>query len=529
MNSQPRDHRPPVGTIALPVQKDDMRCAPAGYFASACTYALDLVATLFLFVSVSIMAGRIWRFPFDDEIYTLSMIEPKAARVLLANFPATGDIHPPLSYAIFFGLRQLRLSDTGMRLCSVAMTALALLLYQLLVLTWIARRDGVSAPVQIRIVAVLIFGLIPLAVSQGDALRWYPIFTLLIALFVTFYLVPRDGPAQLWSSAALGLAASIDFSAALLIPPFLIYRYALQRRFRWSFDLPYWLITAAGATIGFGSAYWIFTRHMTHVWTTEFGHGVVRSALTDILGFFGGHALGVSQAWIVVPTVVVFAISAVSAIDRREPGKPVHLLLLMLIGPVLMALAGFIQPRSFLYLVPSVAVLLTLFFDRQARKGHAAGMLAAVVLPLATSISAIANINSGTHPFKRNSVIPYQSIFEFIDSNAKGNSLVVSTDPIVPWVLRTADDGLCAGYFFAVSRCLVSGHRYNSIFIIFGHNANSGDERVMTEFKELIADITAGRSKAATLPAGRDQDAPLKSWLTGIPLEKDILTVDYYR
>ena len=515
-------------TITTQTQQDNGRYAPVGYFASARAYALDLSATLFLFTSVSIMAGRIWRFPFDDEIYTLSMAEPQAARTLFADFPATGDIHPPLSYAIFYALRQLGLSDPGMRFCSLAMTALALLLCQLLVLTWVARRDGESAPAQTQLVAVLMFGLLPLAVSRGDALRWYPVFALLIALFITFYLVPRDGPTQLWSGAALGLAASTDLSAALLVPPFLIYRYALQRRFRWSFDLPYWLITAAGAGIGFCSAYWIFTRNITDV-GSEFASGVVRSALTDVLGFFGGDTLGISQAWVVIPAVVVFIIAAGSEIDRRKPGKPVHLLLLMLSGPVLMALAGFTTPRSFLYLVPTVGVLLTLFFDRQTRKGHTAGMLVAVALPLVTSISAIACVNSGTHPFKRNSVVPYQSIFDFIDSNARGSVLIVSTDPVIPWVLRVAADERCAGYFFGVTRCLESGRRYDSVFIVFGHNYISTDKPAMAKFNELIADITAGRSKAATLPAGRDEDASLKSWLTGVPLEKDILTVDYFR
>jgi len=90
------------------------------------------------------------------------------------------------------------------------------------------KRDGAIASVPARLVAVLMFGLMPLAVSQGDALRWYPVFALLSALFVTLYLVPRDGPAQLWSSAVLGLAASTDFSAILLVPPLLIYRYGLQ-------------------------------------------------------------------------------------------------------------------------------------------------------------------------------------------------------------------------------------------------------------------------------------------------------------
>lgn len=496
--------------------------------ANARVHVFDLAATMFVFVTVSIMAGRIWRFPFDDEIATLWQIEPGALRALIAGFPATVDIHPPLSYALFYSLRQLNLSDAGMRACSLAMTGLALLLCQRLVLRWIARRNGALIPAPTRLVAISMFGLMPLAVSQGDALRWYPVFALLIALFVTLYLAPRDGPARLCSSVVLGLAASTDFSAVLIVPPLLIYRYVLQRRFRWSFDLAYWLITAASAAIGFCSAYWIFV-YRTQSVRGEFAGGIVRAALTNVLGFFGGDALGVSQAWIVVPAFVVIAIAAIGEIDRREPDKPVHLFLLMLSGPVLMTLAGFATPRSFLYLVPVVAGLLTMFFDRQLRQGHGLRMLSAAVLTLTTSISAIANINSGTHPFKRNSVVPYQSIFDFINGNAPGSALVLSTDPVVPWLLRDAGADRCAGYFFEVERCLEAGRHYDAIFVVFGHSDQSVDQTFIAKFKELIAKITVGRSKAATLAAGRDEDAVLKSRLSGVPLETTILTVDYYR
>lgn len=508
-------------------QYDNAHHAP-DYIASARAYAFDLAATMFLFATVSIMAGRVWRFPFDDEIATLSQIEPDALRALILGFPATVDIHPPLSYAIFYGLRQLNLSDAGMRICSLAMTGSALLLCQLLVLRWIAQRDGAIAPAPTRLVAVLMFGLMPLAVSQGDALRWYPVFALLSALFVTLYLVPRDGPARLWSSVVLGLAASTDFSAILIVPPLLIYRYVLERRFRWSFDLAFWLITAAGAAIGFCSAYWIFV-YRTQSVESEFASGIVRAGLTDVLGVFGGDALGVSQAWIVVPTFVVFVIAAVGEIDWREPDKPVHLFLLTLSGPVLMALAGFATPRSFLYLVPVVAGLLTMLFDRQLRQGNALRMLSVALLTLTTSISAIANIRSGTHPFKRSAVIPYQSIVDFIDSSAPGSALILSTDPVVPWLLRDAGGDRCAGYFFEAKRCLDAGRHYDAIFIVFGHSDQSPDEAFITKFKELIATVTAGRSKVATLPARRDEDAMLKSRLSGVPLDTTILTVDYYR
>jgi len=288
----------------------------------------------------------------------------------------------------------------------------------------------------------------PLALSQGDALRWYPVFAVLIALFIVLYLVPSRQSQCLWSAAALGLAASTDFSAALIVPPFLLYRHILQRRFRWSFDLPYWLIVAAGAAIGFSSAYYIFTYRIEAV-GAEFSSGIIPSVLTNLLGFFGGDALGVSQAWIVIPIIAVFVLAAVSEIDRQKPAKPVHFLLLLL----------------------------------SARQGYVQRAIAVVVNTFATS--AAANLISGTHPFKRNSAVPYQAIFDLIDRNANGKALVVSTDPVVPWVLRGAEDR-CAGYFLEVTHCLRADRRYDSIFVISGHHDRSADQEITRNSINLL-------------------------------------------
>jgi hypothetical protein len=476
-------------------EQDDARCAPTRYIATARAYCFDLAAMAFLFVSASIMAGRVWRFPFDDEVATLSKIEPDAIRELIATFPATDDIHPPFSYLVFYGLRLLGLSDPQMRLCSVMMTCVALVLCQILALNWLSWRDDagkIAAPT--RIAAVLIFGSMPLTVSQGDALRWYPVFAVLIAIFIVLYLVPRNEWQRLWSAVALGLAASTDFSAALIVPPFLLYRHVLQRRFRWSFDLCYWLIVAAGAAAGFCSAYFIFLYRMPAV------RAGVRAVLTDVLGFFGGDALGISQAWMVVPIVVIIGLAVACEIDRQKPAKPIHLPLLMLSAPTLMALAGFATPRSFFYLTPVIAGLITMYFDRQLRQGHVRSAIAVAVFTVAVSVSAIANLISTTHPFKRNSVIPYQAIFDFIDHNANGRALVLSTDPVVPWVLRRAGEDRCAGYFFDVRHCLQSGRRYDSIFVVSGHNDRSGDIALMEDFRALAEEVTAGRAKRASVP-----------------------------
>ncbi len=490
----------------------------SNYFACARTHALDLAATLFLFFCTSIAAGRVWRFPFDDEVYTLTRTQ---ARSVLRLFPRN------TSEMLFYELHHLGLTDAQMRLCSLAMTALALVLFQLLVLTIIARRHQLAAALSVRLIAVLLFGLTPLAIGQGDALRWYPQFALLVALFVTLYLAGGVA-AQLCSGFVFGLAGSANPIAAILIPPFMLYRYGLQRRFRWSFDPAFWLLAGLGGGLGIYTVCWFFYHHFALV-QSIFSAGVVQAALSDTLGFFGGTALGVGQAWLVVPVVIIFAMAAYGEIDRTQPGKPAHLLLLMLGASALTPLAGLSEPRAFLFLAPMIAVLLTLFFDRLIRDGYAARALVLVTLVLTTSVTAVANVNFGAHPFKRNLVIPYQSILDFIADNEKGHVLVVSTDSVIPWLLEHAGGDRCIDFFFKVRRCLAPVQRFDSIFVISGHSGDSADEAVMRQFQSFLADITAGRSKVATIGAGVDEDAALKSRLTGVHLDKTILTVDYYQ
>jgi hypothetical protein len=51
----------------------------------------------------------------------------------------------------------------------------------------------------------------------------------------------------------------------------------------------------------------------------------------------------------------------------------------------------------------------------------------------------------------------------------------------------------------------------------------------MDNFQAFVGELTAGRTKGASMPAGHDADAALKTRLTGVPLEPAILTVDFYR
>jgi hypothetical protein len=500
------------------------------YVACARAYALDTASCLLLFFCGSVMTGRVWRFPFDDETYTLSAINSNSVATLTAHI-VTGDVHPPLSYLFFYALlHYLGLGESAMRLCSLVMTALALTLFHLLALTLIARRGLDAVPFSTRLIAVLLFGLCPLAISQGDALRWYPLFAMLISLFVILYLVGGNNAARLWSAVPLGIAASTSLLSAIVIPPFILYRYALQRQFRASFDLIYWSIVLCFGSLGIFSAYWLFVNDFNLV-GTQLINGIVQAALTDLLGFFGGGALGISQAWIIVPTVVVSAIAAFSETNRKDPANPVHLFLLMLAATVVIVVLGFNKPRSFLYLAPVLAVVLTLFLDRQTRERNAGFAVLLIASLLACPVGAIANLKYGTRPFKRNMAIPYQSIVDFIRTNEKGRVLIVSTDPVIPWVLRHQYESRdrCVTYFVDPTSCLATDQLYETVFVITGHSDKDTNFALMREFNSAVYEMTAKRRKAAIIHAGVDEDADIKTWLTGVPLDKYIISVDLYQ
>ncbi|MFZ0846621.1 MAG: hypothetical protein WAM62_12585 [Pseudolabrys sp.] len=474
------------------------------------------------------MAGRVWRFPFDDEVYTLQAIERSSAGKLFTFYLGGSDVHPPLQYLYSFALRHLGLSEAGMRLCSLVMTALALALFQILALQWIAQRNREPVSLSTRIVAVLLFGLSALAVSQGDAIHWYPLFAFEIALFVTIYLAGGNNAARLWSAVPLGIAASTNFLAVIVILPFAVYRYGFQRQHHLSFEVVFWAVAGVFASFGIYTAYSLFTHHFGMV-GTQIGNGILRAGLTDALGFFGGDALGIGQAWIIFPAVVVSGLAMAAAVDRKQPDAPIHLLLLLMVASVVLVLAGFAKPRSFLYLVPLLAAVLALYIDRQSKLRPRTALLLTVLL-VTGSVSAIANINGGTHPFKRNSSIPFQDIVDFIDSNGTGRQLILSTDPIVPRVMqrRPGSGDRCAGYFQA-QECLSGGRAYDSVFIVSGHSDKSGNVAAMRRFNEAVTAATDGRSKIATIHVGRDDDAALKTWLTGVALDNYILTVELYR
>jgi hypothetical protein len=498
--------------------------------AAGRTYALDLASSLILLVGACIMAGRVWRFPFDDEVFTLTAAERASVLDLLGFLFRGGDIHPPLPILLYYVLHEMGWSEAAMRLGSLGMTATAFLRFHLLTLALIGQRTGTVVRSSTRLIAVLMFGLSPLAVGQGDAIRWYPLFALLFSLFCVLYLAAGKQTSRLGSAVPLGLAASTDFIAAIVIIPFLVYRHCLERQFRLGFEASYWLIFSLFGSLGLIFAYSIVPTHIRSTLAGQFGEGPLRAAATNILGFFGGDALGVGQAWVILPVASITAVALFREIDRKTPANPVHLLLLMFAAMALMILPGFGKPRSFLYLAPVLAAVLTFLLDQvAARNVGRAALLTSLIL--IAPVGTIANIDHGTRPFKRNAVVPFEDILDFIRTNEEGKTLFVSSDPVVVWELRRQSGSLdrCVSRFLAEASCFAADRDYDSIFVVFGQSNISRNAAAIQRFQAKLIDVVAGKRKVATIHAGLDEDAEIKSQLAKGPLDKFILTIDLYR
>jgi hypothetical protein len=501
-------------------------------FVVACRlYLLDVCSSIFLFFGVAITAGRVWRFPFEDEIFTIVPGVPAAAErstlEFLRFYLDGGDIHPPLTFLFFSRLHYLGVSAPTMRLCSLALTAASLALFQLLTLSLLHRRNGGCVSFATRWIAILLFGLSPLALCQGDAIRWYPQFAACFALFLTLYVSAGNVVIRLASAIPLGIAASINLITPIVVIPFVVYRYFLQREQRLSFDISYWTLFVAFGCLGIYTAVSLMRHGFPEllVATGLFGRSIFSAAAIDILGVFGGNSIGVGYAWVILPVAAICLLAMLGEIDLENPADPIHLFLLMFGGIALAAIVGFAEPRSFLYLAPVEAAILTVFLDRQKDSRRALLLATLIILPTAT---AIANIDNSTHPFKREAAAPFAEIVDFIKTNETGGSLVVSTDPVVLWLLQH-DPHRCLSYFMSEESCFLAPERYDSIFIVSGHSDNSPDAESVQHFEDMLASILAGRHKAAEIHVGLDKDAEIKSRLTGVPLSKFILTIALYR
>lgn len=483
--------------------------------------ASDIFCTGILFIAAAIMSGRIARFPFDDEIYTLRVITSNwTIPEFLGFFLHGGDVHPPVSYLFFLGLHAIGAGETALRAVSCLLMAAALMLIHGWTLTLLERRHQGPVPPVVRLAAILLFGLNALAISQGDAIRWYPLFSLLTALFLVLYLTRRS-PA---SAIPLGLAASTNFLALPLAACFCIWRYLLERRLELRFELTFWalfgffalpgLITAASLALpGF---------HPPH--GTQFDYGMVKAFLNNALGFFGGNSLGITQVWVTVPIMLISGAAIWTLADRATATNPLNLFLLLCVPALLMTLGGFSKPRSFLYLAPIFSSLITVFIADLVARAKLSQAIILTTLALCSLVGATTSLRSNDRPFKRNTVLPLADMLNVVRQKSESPVLALTNEVVSTWLLRQMliGPGDCVIGAGLPNSCSPDLTRYRTVVNVYVPKAK--------ERKPTWSPWSALQeySPAFSIFLGQDLDADAKSRLTGYMIPEHLMELEIY-
>jgi hypothetical protein len=458
---------------------------------------LTAVLVAVLFMVLALMTGRVFRYPFDDEIFSLNLLESaRGFWPLCSDLLHAIDVHPPASYLVFYAAWQLGAREHALHFLSLAFSALAVALaYRILCLMTQGAAAWTSAS---RAFVVIVLVSTPLVLSQGDAIRWYPLFTLLYLASVHAYLREAPSSLGLGSAALVGLAASTNYLGFLVYPWF-----ELDRLLRsgWRIDwkgIPLRALTFAVLAAPGLITLWNGLTHGAHQYVEgQIGGGVLGAAVSTGIGFFGGNSLGVIQAIGCLPMVFLSIVVLYQTL-RNPRTRILALNILVLLGLIAV---GFAKPRSFVYLALSATILVGYCWVTVA---DGKLKLAIGLIALATPLGVIANIKWNDTPYKRNAMLPVEEILRFAAANSAPGDVIIVSDVVLNWELRH-DSAACISLYLANTSCPFAGA--SRLLVIDGYALGSAERDDWLRRKDALL---AGRAPVATVYFGVDHEAWLK-------------------
>lgn len=475
--------------------------------------AIGGVAYIGVSFGLALACHRVNRQLFDDEVLTLSAIDGKSFVALARYYTEGGDVHPPLSFLWFRLLHMFDLSLDVQRAISFALAAAGFAFVLDLVWKRLPRRS-----LGAELLALALFLGAPLLYGTGDALRWYPLFTFLIA--ASFWNIFNSGRPTVLAAILLGLAADTSYLAALPALAYAIWRYAIERRLDPPRDFLFWLIAAVVAAPGVIS--FLAARDLL---MAQLSSSLLVSVGTDMLGLAGGTILGVTQSLIAVPLAVVFAlglISAFAAPGRGYGGDLRGFGALLGLAALAVMLLGHDKPRSFLFVVPWICAVAVL--------GGAAWRRPLVLAApaIAASIAVVAlQILVGPHndrPFKRNTAVPLDAVLAYTEHQSQGRTLIVSAEPVSGYTLKS-DTTRCIYVRSLAGPCQPDPFDDFATVIVIDDGTLANDAGLA----DIVERYIRTKPLAEQQRFGEDRDASLKTRLTGVTLPDYLVEVSVYR
>lgn len=462
---------------------------------------------------------------FDDEVLTLRL----ADRFDLAgvfNATSTGyGAHGPFGYSLYEAVSFLPVN--GMRLLSLLMSATAFALGLDLTLAALDHPRGAE-----RYLIFGAFGLFPLLHGAGDALRSYPLTALMVGIFLWLYF-KHDAPGII-GGAALGAAASTTVTPVIPYLAFAWRRYGKQRRFGRADVVFHVALLVVGLP---GIANYLQAKDGSGV---AFGN-VIEATGTFFVGLLGGMRVGLSLSPLLLPLMAAAVYLTWTAWrNRGKIGTLAHSIvvaaLVMLVLSLVMAfLSDVSRARTYLFAVPYFigAVVIGAHLMRDQMR-----VVGVTIASFVLAIGAFAaNYHDSVAPLKRNLAIPYTNAADFVQSNAQGDTLVLSSDVVLGYEL--ASSGMCViADRFRVEELEASPMYLPQLPACFTGDVASYATVIAIEslpfsiapaLVELGEATTASLRPVAVARFGEDRDTAVKRVLTGEDLPRFIVTITVYR
>jgi len=482
----------------------------------------DCVLAVFIYVTVSIVCGALRRYPFDDEVFTLTAIAaPNLASV--AHRVIAHDSSPPLSYVIFAIGAHMGLGLRGLRIISLVCMAVSIAIWDALTV------DEIPAAAQPeRVLQAIVFGMTPLALGMGAALRPYAVFAAFAALAYLIYL--RAGRLWFLSAIPLGLAADTTYIAVAPLIAILVHRYAVERQFDWKEDSAFLLSGALLAIPGFAMVATIVQTRLLMEVGQQLASSRMSAVLGIALGFFGGRTLGLSQAWMVVLGMtgsVYFCVNVV--FERKQDGARRRLCDLIVISVAAAMVFPLLRAEKaywFLFMAPMISAMVVLG-SRSAFGRAPLRASVALAFVIALGVAVAGNLRYDPRPYKREAAVPFDLVDTFLRLNGGGSTIIATSDPTVSYL--ATKEGVCVSTYAAWShswltqRC-AQDHAVHKVIVV-GSYPGEGD----LAWNAGVIRLISGKALVGQVDFGTDYDVNLKTRLTGAHLSRDTLTVGIYR
>lgn len=307
-----------------------------------------------MFVSLAVLAWLTNRngLYFDDEIFTIQLLEGRTSLRSVITAANSYDLHPPLSYAIQHLLHRLTGDWKAVQLVAGLVNALAFAMF-----AFLAHR---GLPRGAWLVLTGLLATFATGIMWGASLRWYawfnPCFTLALGLVLWSRMKPLASLAVL---AGLGAAMfHINYLAVVAMPLLgLVWLWRYREALDWRTARGAALILAAAAALCVPQLLVLLRVHLAYPMETQVG-SVPMSAVQTLLTTGLGNAVFPLNP-LPLAVLATFGASLLWSLRSLRLDSPLLALwALVLIGSAIMVLSGLgLKPRNSVFLTISLLPL----------------------------------------------------------------------------------------------------------------------------------------------------------------------------